>query len=283
MVTTPAAKAVLRQLDSVFVTPIPKTKRGLGRYFNPRNGREKIARSDSPVRPHDLVDLTEQVSSNLGSDVVSDNVLASLVPSIPKELNLLLPKDQFLSFLSDNFVCKICSKSIKKENVDVVNIGCACNVYCSSPSCGKANMLSRPATTELSGSFRTKYPDLYTELGDYDINRQIVLACQQSGGGARMASTFGCLMSVSNRSIWNRCFTKVEELIGKAQIILGEKIMKENLEMEINASPMDATLNRKKVTLGMDGGWDQRASGKAYNSALGRHVSVGVRTKKCAI
>jgi hypothetical protein len=33
----------------------------------------------------------------------------------------------------------------------------------------------------------------------------------------------------------------------------------------------------------MDGGWDQRASGKACNSASGRHVSIGGRTSKvCA-
>ena len=30
----------------------------------------------------------------------------------------------------------------------------------------------------------------------------------------------------------------------------------------------------------MDGGWDQRASGSAYNSDSGRHVSVGARTRK---
>jgi hypothetical protein len=273
MVTTAKKQFVHRKLDSVFVTPTLKKNNDMGRYSRPTGSR---------VLPQDLADRTEQVSSNLGSDMVSESVIGSLVAGSEKELNLLLPREQFLSFLSKNFVCKLCSSPIIRENVDVVNIGCACNVYwrCSSHSCGKASMLSKPATTDLSGSFRSKYTDLYTELGDYDINRQIVLACQQSGGGARMASTFGCLMSLSNRSIWNRSFTKVEELIGKAQIVLGEQIMRENLQMEINASPMDETLNRKKITLAMDGGWDQRASGKAYNSASGRHVSVGVRTRK---
>jgi hypothetical protein len=43
---------------------------------------------------------------------------------------------------------------------------------------------------------------------------------------------------------------------------------------------MDLELNKAKLTLMMDGGWDQRASGKAYNSSSGRVVSVGPRTNK---
>ena len=61
---------------------------------------------------------------------------------------------------------------------------------------------------------------------------------------------------------------------------MGKKIMEENLQAEIAASPVDTSINKGKVTLMMDGGWDQRASGKAYNSASGRVVSVGGRTKK---
>jgi hypothetical protein len=43
---------------------------------------------------------------------------------------------------------------------------------------------------------------------------------------------------------------------------------------------MSNELKKAKLTLMVDGGWDQRASGKAYNSASGRHVSLGARTTK---
>jgi hypothetical protein len=43
---------------------------------------------------------------------------------------------------------------------------------------------------------------------------------------------------------------------------------------------MNDKLKKAKLTLMMGGGWDQRASGKAYNSASRRHVSVGARTNK---
>ena len=78
----------------------------------------------------------------------------------------------------------------------------------------------------------------------------------------------------------NGGFTKVEELIGKTQIVLAKKIMDDNLQEEARLSPMNTDINRKKVVLCMDGGWDQRASGKAYNSASGRVVSVEGKTKK---
>ncbi len=79
-------------------------------------------------------------------------------------------------------------------------------------------------------------------------------------------------MYILRRSIWIDCFTKVEELIGKAQICLAKKIMSDNLQKEERLSPMNTEVNRKKVTLCMDGGRDQRASGKAYNSVSGRVV-----------
>jgi hypothetical protein len=67
-------------------------------------------------------------------------------------------------------------------------------------------------------------------LIDYAINRQVLLACQQSGGVAQLASTFGVLLSIYLRSIWIKCFTQVKELIAKYQIWLGKTIITENLK-----------------------------------------------------
>ena len=56
--------------------------------------------------------------------------------------------------------------------------------------------------------------------------------------------------------------------------------MKKNLKNEIAESPWDTVLKKEKLTFMMDGGWDQRASGKAYNNSSGRVVSVGGYTRK---
>jgi hypothetical protein len=197
--------------------------------------------------------------------------------------NVLIPEEDLSRFITENFVCKGCESPINERSIVTVRVGCACNLYwnCDGKNCdATASILAKQSTNAASGQFKKKRPELATYLGDYDINRQVVLACQQSGGGSRMASTFGALMSISRPSIWNRCFTTVEELIGKRQILLGETIIEQNLQDEIAVSEWDTVLKKAKVTMGVDAGWDQRASGKAYNSASGRVVGVGGETKK---
>jgi hypothetical protein len=100
-----------------------------------------------------------------------------------------------------------------------------------------------------------------------------------------MASMFACVMSISRRYHWNRCSTSVKKLIaGKAQILFGARILKENLQNESAISLIGTALNKAKLTLMVRGGWDQRASCKAYNSSSGLVVSVGSSTKKvCAL
>jgi hypothetical protein len=77
-----------------------------------------------------------------------------------------------------------------------------------------------------------------------------------------MASTFGGVLLLSRRAIWTDNFMQVEELIGKAHLRLGKKIIDQNLQDKVKVSPMEPMLNCVKVTLIMDGGWDQHASGR---------------------
>jgi hypothetical protein len=42
-------------------------------------------------------------------------------------------------------------------------------------------------------------------------------------------------------------FAWVEEQKGKAQILFGARILKDNLQNEISLSPMDTTLNKAKL------------------------------------
>jgi hypothetical protein len=224
----------------------------------------------------------EQVESAEEEESVEEEVEVTDNPTI-SAADILIPELDLTMFITDNFCCNLCLAPVGVRNLQSGIVGCASNLFwkCSSPTCdASAKILAKQSSKEVSGTTRRYRPDVAASLGDYDINRQIVLACQQSSGGSRMASTFAGLMSLSNRSVWNNHFTEVEILIGKAQIRLGNFFIKQNLQNEIAVSPMDLTLNRAKVTLMMDGGWDQRASRKAYNSSSGRLVSVGPRTNK---
>jgi hypothetical protein len=53
---------------------------------------------------------------------------------------------------------------------------------------------------------------------------------------------------------FERLFIRVKELLGKAIILLGERIMKQNLQNKIAISPWNLRLERAKLTLMMDGG-----------------------------
>jgi hypothetical protein len=148
-----------------------------------------------------------------GNEVLATELKTRPTVSNPG-FNYLIPVKDFNFFLRSNFSCKPCGAPITETNLVCVRVGCDCNVFwkCSNMDCGfHAEILAKKATTEVSGEFRKTYPDLPLAIGGYDINRQVVLACQQTGGGLQMASAFCGVMFVLRRSGWNRCFTTVEE------------------------------------------------------------------------
>jgi hypothetical protein len=178
------------------------------------------------------------------------------IPDLPTS-NLLISEKELNLCIRENFLCKLCHFRIKEVNLTSIKVGCASSTFweCCNPPCDASDkIIPKKATQHVSETYQRWHPGVPACLGDYEINRQVVLACQLSGGGARMASTFGGSMSLYRRSVWLENFTDVEQEIGKAQIALGKKIIKENLQKEISLSPIDQELNKAKVTLMMDGG-----------------------------
>jgi hypothetical protein len=276
--STPVVREVIN--SGGWITPSPS-------LLADGSGLRKPARLLAPIGPHAINNVGRDEASKFMKEVESDDDeegLDGIASGLNENYNLLIPQLSFQKFISENFCCKHCHGEFRGDRSKLVDkIGFASNVLwaCPNKDCASSASILAPACQiEASGKFRRKHPTAPAALSDYAINRQVLLACQQSGGGARMASTFGGLLSISKQSIWMVCFTIVEELLGKFQIWLGKNIIAENLKNEITLSPMNDELKKAKLTLMMDGGWDQRASGKAYNSASGRHVSVGARTNK---
>ena len=238
MVTKHNQTAQLRKLGNSFVTPITSGDRG--------EPVGKRARLSSPLSPHVIANLrtsepTAFVDGDKNSDSddeevefdgVDDEVSETDETNKSLDFNVLIPEKDLLKFIRSNFLCKECQEPIREQNFHVNRVGCACNLFwnCGNKGCtASGKILSRVSTVETSGKFKQKHPELPSALGDYDVNRQVVLACQQSGGGARMAATFCCVLSISRRSTWKTTFFKVEELIGKAQIRLGKILLNRNL------------------------------------------------------
>jgi hypothetical protein len=170
---------------------------------------------DSDSDNHNEVELEKEYQFT--ADVVCDES-----PS-----NLLLPEKDLTLFIRENFSCNLCLYRVKEVSLKAVKVRLAYSLFwkCSNPACNKLdNIIAKRATTDFSGSYRRYHPDFPAFLGDYTINRQTVLACQLSGGGARMASTFSGLTLLSHRSIWLDNFSKVEHMIGKTQMRHGKKL-----------------------------------------------------------
>jgi hypothetical protein len=69
-------------------------------------------------------------------------------------------------------------------------------------------------------------------------------------------------------------WTDIESDIGKAEIRFGQEIIEANLEEEKSLSEKDK-FGRSKLSVAIDAGWNNRGSGRSYNSDSGHHLMVG--------
>jgi hypothetical protein len=178
--------------------------------------------------------------------------LDGIASAVNKNYHLLIPQLSFQKFISENFCCKHCHAQFRDRSILVDKIGFALNVFwvCPNKDCpSSASILALACQIEALGKYQRRHHMTPAALSDYAINRQVVLACQQSGSCARMGSTFGRLLSISKQWIWMMCFTIVEEPSGKFQIWLGKNIIAENLKNEIALSPMNNDLKKAKLML----------------------------------
>jgi hypothetical protein len=193
------------------------------------SGLQKRAHLSAPIGSHTINNAGRDEASKFMEEVESDDDgedSDGIASGVNENYNLLIPRLSFQKFISENFCCKHCHEEFRGgRSILVDEIGFASNVFraCPNKDCASsASILAPTCQIEASGKFRRKQSTTPAALSDYAINRQVVLACEQSGGGARMASTFGGLLSISKRLIWMVSFTIVEELLGKFQIWLGK-------------------------------------------------------------
>ena len=153
----------------------------------------KRVRLSSPMSPHAISNLRIPVNGDDDKVELKENGMEdddNTDDDDKLNYNLLISRPKLLHFISNNFVCKECWGKIRVRDTLVEQIGWASNGFfsCGEKKCvANDQILANQSKMEASGRFRRKHPELPHHLGDYDINRQVVLACQMSGGGARQA------------------------------------------------------------------------------------------------
>jgi hypothetical protein len=168
--------------------------------------------SESDEESVGAVSVDEEVEYGQGEYQFTAN---KPIPDSPTS-NLLISEKELNLFIRENFLCKLCHFRIKEVNLTSIKVGCASCFFweCSNPACDPAdNIIPKKSTQNVSETYQRWHPDVPACLCDYEISRQVVLACQMLGAGARMASTFGGLMSLSCRSIgWTTLRTSSRRL-----------------------------------------------------------------------
>jgi hypothetical protein len=82
-----------------------------------------------------------------------------------------------------------------------------------------------------------------------------------------------CSPSHRTPSIVNT-FSNIEVQIGKHQIAAGKDILKENVEKEKQLSEVNDN-SQHLFCVSIDNGWNNRGSGRSYNSDSSHHITVG--------
>ena len=120
----------------------------------------------------------------------------------------------------------------------------------------------------------------------FDINKQSVLMAHHLGtswvGVARAFATLGI------RYLGQHSYEKCEDVVGNTIKTVAEEAMKEAIKEEITLSKeagegthvTEEYGELPALTMGTDGCWQRRASGRRYDSASGCVHFIGVRSKK---
>jgi hypothetical protein len=114
---------------------------------------------------------------------------------------------------------------------------------------------------------------------DFRINIIAVMLCEELGKGEAGYMAIRSAFDIQSANLPN--YSKVEQMISKQAISLGHEIIRENVEKEVRSTRTDPnytgdhTDGRCGLTVGVDGGWTQRQSGRAYNSDMGQISMIG--------
>jgi hypothetical protein len=105
------------------------------------------------------------------------------------------------------------------------------------------------------------------------------MLCQELGKGEAGYMVIRSGFDIQSANLAN--YSRVKQMISKQAIRLGYEIIRENVEKEVESTRTDPSYSgdhtdgRCGLTVGVDGGWTQRQSGRAYNSDMGRISMIG--------
>jgi len=215
------------------------------------------------------------------------SLTADVIDQMTVNRNVILPLDQLLFFIENNFLCRQCSRKLTKSEdkqdvpplgLEVFGLAVGLNFKC---ECGAKDSLRPTVVPSAMAKLRTlRNGDPFgTRLnaGDFEINRRFHMGLQLCGDGRQDGKIIAGMLNLNLNPMKNQ-WTAVQELIGKVIIGVGEEILEENLHIECLLSPIGEG-GRRALDVASDTRWDKRGSMRTYNSLSGCSVAFGLRSQ----
>jgi hypothetical protein len=176
-----------------------------------------------------------------------------------------------------------CGKCMKKKLVATKKtIGLATNLSITCTNCYhtvKTLPKKRCPVPGYEPQVQTEGQVLKESFEDFQINVIVVMLCQELGKGEAGYLAIRSGLDIQSPNLVN--YSRVEQMISKNAIRLAYQVIRENVKREVEATRSDPnysgdhTDGRCGLTVGVDGGWTQRQSGRAYNSDTGQISMIG--------
>ena len=179
------------------------------------------------------------------------------------------------------------SKSSPRLHLSERTIGIATEIQCFCSVCGKEPIFETNAS-------RTTLSRGYNANESYELNCMFLLALQLLGGGGADADVILGFLNVPNGSTFrSRTFHRLEEKLSPiiCRITRDEidkalqeevylQLQKENRVSDYEKWLQKENIQQPKLTASYDMGWQQKSSGRKYDSNSGHGLLIGSNTKK---
>ena len=213
------------------------------------------------------------------------------------DVNVIINYRDLISFMTCFTVCKKCKTSLTEECFHRTSCGLATNIFytCKNNKCNYRHCI-RPELVKKNNKWKDMIEDdddnssnddndkkmknpNENSIDSYTINIYFILWLQQFGLSATAARQLASSLCLTKQTKLFHDFTELEEKIALNEIILSKMIIDDNVAKEMAVSPVDEK-GKSELTVTMDAGWNNRGSGRSYNSSSCQHVVYGARTNK---
>jgi hypothetical protein len=216
-------------------------------------------------------------------------------PKKPSATRVIIEVEGLKSTLEMNSFCMQCEGRVSAI-LRTTCIATSIMLKCKDPNCGFIYYSTPPAEIDIEED----NADHRERSTDYAVNVLYVLGFVSCGdGGTEAARILGLLGLPNDTTMQSRSFNIIEDRISSKIQNFTRDLLKENLIEEVKRSTAcmndfdlwrqsieknpRIALNRSKyptIACSFDMGWQQRSSGKVYNSPSGHGLLVGARTRK---